>query len=122
MREFARTIIALCIEGLSFNAVERFTKTWRRESIASLQMKVNSITGHNIQPLQSFQSIFQLHQPHPSNDLMTNCFLQNFVENKDIYFREMAALSTSEYISIDHTFQVAANLGYLRPDGKWISL
>ena len=36
----------------------------------------------------------------------------------------MAALilSTSEFISIDHIFQVTANLGYLRPDGKWISL
>ena len=53
---------------------------------------------------------------------MTNCFLQNSVENKCIYFREMAALSTSEFISIDHTFQVAANLGYLRPDSKWVSL
>ena len=38
------------------------------------------------------------------------------------YFREMATLSTSEFISIDHTFQVTANLGYLRPDGKWVSL
>lgn len=121
MREFARTIIALCIEGLSFSAAERFTKTQRREFIASLQLKVNSIAGGNIQPLQTLQSISHLYQPHPSNDLMTNCFLQNFVENKCIYFREMEALSTSGFISIDHTFQVTSNLGYLRPDGKWVS-
>ena len=34
----------------------------------------------------------------------------------------MGALSTSEFISIDYTFQVTANLGYFRPDGKWVSL
>ena len=33
----------------------------------------------------------------------------------------MAFLSTKGYISIDHTFKVAANLGYLRPDGRWIT-
>ena len=36
-------------------------------------------------------------------------------------FASSKQLSTSEFISIDHTFQVTANLGYLRPDGKWIS-
>ena len=30
----------------------------------------------------------------------------------------MEALSTTDFISIDHTFKVTANLGYLRPDGK----
>ena len=73
-REFARTIIALCIEGLSFTAAERFAKTRRSEFIASLQLKMNSIAGQNVQPLQTLQSIIHLHQPHPSNDLMTNCF------------------------------------------------
>ena len=64
-REFARIIIALCMEGLSFTATERFTNTWRSEF---------SITGQNVQPLQTLQSIIHLHQPHPSNDLMTIAF------------------------------------------------
>ena len=32
----------------------------------------------------------------------------------------MASLSTFDFVSIDHTFKVSTNLGYLRPDGKWI--
>ena len=121
-REFVRTIIALCIEGLPFTAVERFVKTRRSEYIASLQLKVNYITGQLAQSSLTVQSIVHLYQPYPSNDLMTRCFLQNFVENRCIYFREMASLSTFNFVSIDHTFKVSANLGYLRPDGKWISL
>ena len=89
--------------------------------IESLQLKVNWIPGLNVQPLQTTQSIYYLHRPYPSNDLFTGCFLQNKFENKCIYFKDMAALSTSDYISIDHTFKVTANLGYLRPDGKWVS-
>ena len=60
--EFARTIIALCIESLSFTAAELFTKTQRSEFIASSQLKVNSIAGRNVQPLQTLQSIFHLIQ------------------------------------------------------------
>ena len=33
----------------------------------------------------------------------------------------MSSLLTKSFISIDHTFKVAANLGYLRPDGRWIT-
>ena len=121
-RNFARTLIALCIEGLSFTAAERFTRTRRNEFMASLQLKISSCIGEQNLPLETLPFILHLHKPYPSNDLVTNCFLHNFFENKCIYFREMEVLSTTEFISIDHTFKVTANLGYLRPDGKWISL
>ena len=32
----------------------------------------------------------------------------------------MSLETTSGYLSIDHTFKVAANLGYVRPDGRWV--
>ena len=38
-----------------------------------------------------------------------------------ISFVEMASMSIEDYISLDHTFKVASNLGYLRPDGNCIS-
>ena len=62
-----------------------------------------------------------LQKPYPSNDLLCKCFLANFAENKWIYFSQMSSLSTSTYISIDHTFKVTANIGYLRADGRWIT-
>ena len=32
----------------------------------------------------------------------------------------MQAIKIKELISFDHTFKVTTNIGYLRPDGKWV--
>ena len=56
-------------------------------------------------------------KPYPSNDLFCHCFLQDFIENKLVKWH----LNLLMDISIDYTFKVAANLGYVRPDGRWIS-
>ena len=116
-RQLARALIALCVEGLNFAAIERFIKTRRSEYLSSMQLKISCIT--EVADFPKIEPFFQL---HPSNDLITNCFLQNFVENKHLYFQQMAALTTSDFLSVDHTFKVSANLGYLRPDGKWVSM
>ena len=58
-------------------------------------------------------------QPHPcSNDLIMKCFMNNFLEKKT-YFTNMSALhsSASGFISLDHTFKIDTNVGYLTPDG-----
>ena len=33
----------------------------------------------------------------------------------------MSKISAKDLISFDHTFKVAANIGYLRSDGKWVT-
>ena len=48
-------------------------------------------------------------------------FLHNFAESRHLYFQEMTSLHTVNYLSIEHTFKVAANIGYLRPDERWIT-
>ena len=127
MRTFARTVITLTDEGLSFNAIEHFIMSRRMEEVASLQLKLNYILSHSVTNiegntlLKSEDSIGHIFKPFPSNDLICKCFLKSFGENKHFYFKAMASLSTVKYISIDHTFKVAANLGYLRPDGRWIT-
>ena len=121
-RQFARAIIALGVGGMLFTAIEHFVASRRGGYIASLQLQMNYITKFRDTVLLTCSSIKHLCQPYPSNDLITNCFLQNFSENRDIYTHAMASLGTSAFISIDHTFKVTANLGYLRPDGHWISL
>ncbi len=67
-REFARTIIGLCIQGLSFSAMERFVQTRRKEYIATLQLKINCITPHigvHYQSLTTLEPIRHLYQPYP---------------------------------------------------------
>ena len=103
-REFARVILGLSIEGLSFSAAERFIKARREEFIASLKLKINGIYNPSVGELQAVSSMYN--RP-PS---------KNVFEHKCAYFRAI------EYLSFDHTFKVTANLGYLRPDGKWVPL
>ena len=117
-RQFCRAVISLCIEGLSFSAVEHFITSRRTDYIASLQLQVQCIPQFRTVFLCTHPSLNQLHLPYPSNNLLTKCFIQNFAENRDIYTNEMSSLQTSGFISIDHTFKVTANL-YRLPQARW---
>ena len=122
MRTFARLVIRLTIEGLSFSSIEQFVKVQREQKINSVQLKVASILGlHHSQLSGDLETIIDMQKPYPSNDLLCKCFLTNFAEHRRLYFSQMSSLATSTYISIDHTFKVTANIGYLRADGKWIT-
>ena len=125
-RDFARTVIHLAIEGLAFTAIERFVINRRLEYIASIRLKITSIFQALHGSTQGLDSsldsvISYIQKPYPSNDLICKCLLHDFLEHKTYYFHEMALETTSGYLSIDHTFKVAANLGYVRPDGRWVS-
>ena len=119
MRTFARMLISLTIEGLSFSTIEKFIKTQRQQKMSPVHRQVTSMLclhhNQNLSP-GDFAVIMDLQKPYPSNDLLCKCFLANFAENKWIYFSQMSSLATSAY-----TFKVTANLGYLRADGKWIT-
>ena len=92
--------------------------------MSSVQLQVMSMLGlhhnQNFSP-EDLATIVDLQKPYPSNDLLCKCFLANFAENKWIYFSQLSSLSTSTYISIDHTFKVTANIGYVIADGRWIT-
>ena len=44
-----------------------------------------------------------------------------FLKTEQLYLRELHSIQTGFSISFDHTFKVAANIGYLREDGKWVA-
>ena len=116
---FARNIIRLVLEGMTFSSIERFIATRRAEYVAPLSLQMHSVLiKYELRHVPSNGLPNFLTKPYPSNDLFCHCFLQDFIEN---YFSQMASESTDGYISIDHTFKVAANLGYDRPVGRWIS-
>ena len=58
----------------------------------------------------------------PSNNILAKCFLAGFLQNEQLYLQEMEAIPIGEYISFDHTFKVASNIGYLREDKQWINV
>ena len=89
-RDFARTVISLATEGLSFNAIERFVKSCRLEKITSLQLQLNCIfSSKNLKGnalINTEESLSILYQPYPSSDLIGKCFLRSFTENKPYFF------------------------------------
>ena len=44
------------------------------------------------------------------------------MRNKDIYYLLMSETPVKTFLSFDHTFKVAANIGYVRSDGEWVTL
>ena len=46
--------------------------------------------------------------------------VKNFLKNKQYYVSEMTSLKSSLWISGDHTFKVACNIGYLIEDKRWV--
>ena len=57
----------------------------------------------------------------PSNDVLSKCFLTEFLKHEQLYLKDMTSKPVGGSISFDHTFKVATNIGYLREDGRWIS-
>lgn len=56
----------------------------------------------------------------PSKHILHDCFLIWFLENEDYYSSQLCRTTSQEWISLDHTFKLASNIGYWRNDGKWI--
>ena len=51
----------------------------------------------------------------PSDDIIISCFVLNFREFELVYTQRMSELSAL-YLTADHTFKVAANIGILLED------
>ena len=92
------------------------------DQVVSMKLQISSLESRVPNIIKtSTDMLYHVEKPYASNDLLYRCFLQDFLEHKQFYFYEMSQLISSGYISLDHTFKVAANLGYVRPDGRWVS-
>lgn len=105
---------------MNFHNIESFVIERRWETFAREQ---DMITQHHIMTEQMIQeSDFWTStlSNAPSNDIISKCFLARFLQEEQLYLKEMTASPVSDSISFDHTFKVAANIGFLREDGRWI--
>ncbi len=82
--------------------------------------------------IESCRSQFAIHvnshclsgfsNPRMSRFSITSIFLQNFFSEKEELFNDhMRSIVSNGWISIDHTFKVASNIGYFRSDQKWVT-
>ena len=110
LKTFKDQVIGLIEEGMSILGVERYIRKQRRLAIS----------GVSSEPMNSDCSKV-LETPYPSNDIICKCFLAEFMLNQNKYTTVMSNIRAKHTISFDHTFKVAANIGYLRGDGKWVT-
>jgi len=113
-RCLADMIIALTIKGLNFYNIESLILEQRWEYF-SRQQDMYEIDETSVDffdmPLAK----------SPSNDIISKAFLATFLENEQLYLKELSRIPIEQSISFDHTFKVATNIGYLREDKKWIT-
>lgn len=110
-RELVDMIIALTRKGMNFYKIESLILEQRWEYFSRLQNTCEIDANFFDMALSK----------SPSNDIISKAFLATFLENEQMYIHEMLSIPIGESISFDHTFKVAANIGYLREDGKWIT-
>ena len=127
--DFVHTVIELMHEGLTARGIERFIEGRRRQFASTLMMQIISalstpedLRRDTIESLEKSDQIRCMQSPIPSNDVIRKCVLVDFMQLKDYYNSEMYYLPIGTHISIDHTFKVAANIGYRRSDKKWVTL
>ena len=119
---FTAELIEMCNSlvrsGMNFYNMESMILERRRmyarnlNRIGSLNSRTQSCS------LEGFQSSRLSNTP---TDTLYKVFLSKFSSQEHLYLSEIASVKTGSTISFDHTFKVAANIGYHREDGVWLS-
>ena len=110
-RDLLNQIPKLVNAGLSFLEIELFLTELRRERYFHRYLtEFPRQSGKNIRPEYVDIPL--------SNDVLTHFYIEYFRENEEYFDAEMREL-TASWLSCDHTFKVASNIGLLR-GGKWI--
>ena len=129
--EFVNSIVSLAREGLSIKAIARHMQRLREECSAQIiRILVQSykhflgkeFTTDEITLFTVSDSLTSIIKPFPNNDIIARCIIIHFQHYERAYLSEMASIKIQRCIRLDHTFKVASNIGYLRSDGKWVTL
>ena len=121
----AHEVNSLASTGLTFSEIERHVaqRYYNRYWLCKEQYNDNLRQHKEKASASSYTStVFPNHTTIdlPSDDIIISCFLIIFKENEIFYTQRMSELSAL-YISADHTFKVAANIGVNLPDHKWVT-
>ena len=131
--EFLNSVNSLASAGLTFSEVERhlaqnyYDWYWAKE-----EQFLNDFRLHHVRNAKGDSECGAFEDTPksfpdpkewielPSDDIITSCFALNFREFELFYTQKMSELSAL-YISADHTFKVAANIGIHLQDKKWVT-
>ena len=130
-KSFEGSVIELVKQGMTVKGIESYVKQMRLRYTASLIVKVHDLLQSSygvkcpsnlLEIIETCDALRLIKEPFPSNDILCKCFIVDYLHNQDIYSLLMSNIQAQGWISFDHTFKVATNIGYVRPDGKWVTL
>ena len=110
----------VCRRGINFYNLESIIMERRWELFTRRQEMLQIHCGLSQQNVHVQDFWTSPESKSPSNDVLSKCFIAEFIRQEQLYLKEMTCVPLDECISFDHTFKVASNIGYLREDGKWI--
>ena len=119
MTSFVELCYTLVTSGMNFYNLESMIIE-RRWSNYAKKMKVVSDTC-TLQDCSSENFLQSCLANSPSNSILTQCFIAMFNLEEHLYICEMESINIGTSISFDHTFKVAANIGYYRKDKVWVT-
>lgn len=131
MKNFEESVIEFVKQGMSLRSIECFIQQMRLRFTASLTVQLHTTLqskygvgcpANLLDLIETSHALRLIREPFPSNDILSKCFIVDYLRNKDVYSHHMSNLPVRTYISFDHTFKIAANIGYVRSDGKWVTL
>ncbi len=124
-RRFVNLVDSLCRTGMNFYSLEAAIShaRWQHfEEDKEIYSDINRKATENSNTIVEFPSFKDTAAKYlPSDDLLRECFISNFITSEDSYKRYIQSMNTGSSLSFDHTFKVAANIGYLRSDNKWVA-
>ena len=131
--EFLNSVNSLASAGLTFSEVERhLAQNYYDWYCAKEEQFLNDFRLHHVRNAKGDSECGAFEDTPksfpdpkewielPSDDIITSCFALNFREIELFYTQKMSELSAL-YISADHTFKVAANIGIHLQDKKWVA-
>ena len=118
-------VFSLASSGQTFNEIEIFLAQRYLDSFSEREcryarhiasfLSTNTVDKDSLAPFPSFD----IWGPTPSTDTILQCFLCVYKENRLFLGQHMSDTTAASWISADHTFKVAANIGCYLPDGSW---
>ena len=119
---FVKSVTSLVTGGHPLRTIESHIKNLREAHAQEIKLQLDGMISDHSQSNSLSSHIDLITKPFPSNDIIARCFTIAFQQNENSYSAHMMNLEVSNCIRLDHTFKVASNIGYLRPDGKWVTL
>ena len=116
-------ILALVNNGMSFHSIESVVREQYFQSYCRMRQRFEiSQSNCKCQEQHRFPDFEQNVFPFPHEKVIRSAFISYSFMFDNIFYNDMIT-RTSDWISCDHTFKSAANIGFNRKnDGKWIKV